>query len=76
MSYGVYYDVLHLHIVAGSLQVFHEVYYSVSRSDTKSGVRLSLSLTVQKLSYRRIGPYVPLRGHSNGGGPHGLFPSH
>ena len=47
---------------------------SVSQSDTKSGVRLALALTVQKLAYRRFCPFVPLRGHFKGGGPHGLFP--
>ena len=47
---------------------------SVSQSDTESGVRLALTLTVQKLSYRRIGQSVTLRGLSNGGEPHGLFP--
>ena len=53
------------------LHVFLDI---VSRSDTDSGVRFALTLTVQKLVYRRIGPFVPLRGHSNGGGPHGLSP--
>ena len=63
----------HLHIASQLLQV---VIVIVSRSDTESGVRLSLSLTVQKLSYRRIGPSVPLRGFSMGGEPHGLSPPH
>ena len=54
--------------------LFHVVLHIVSRSDTVSGVRLALALTVQKLVHRRIRPFVPLRGHSNGGGPHGLPP--
>ena len=50
------------------------LYYSVSRSDTKSGVSFALALTVQKVAYRRIRQYVPLRGFSIGGEPHGLSP--
>ena len=43
---------VHLHIIAGLLQVQFDI---VSRSDTESGVRFILSSMVQKIAYRRIG---------------------
>ena len=61
----------HLHIM---VYLSHVLLNVVSQSDTDSGVLFALALTVQKLADRRIRPFVPLRGHSNGGGPHGLFP--
>ena len=63
----------HLHIIVDLLHVLLD---TVSQSDTESGVIFHLSLTVQKLVYRRFRPLVPLRGLSNGGEPHGLFPAY
>ena len=45
--------VLHLHIMV-DCRLFHVVLHIVSQSDTESGVRLALALTVQKLADRRI----------------------
>ena len=71
--YGVFMLYL-INILSLILYMWPNVFCSVSRSDTISDVRFALALTVQKLADRRIRPFVPLRGHSNGGGPHGLFP--
>ena len=65
--------VAHLHIIVEQL---HVVSYTVSQSDTESGVLFHLALTVQKVADRRFRPYVPLRGHSHVGGPHGLSHTH
>ena len=74
MSYGVFYDAPHLHIIVDSFTCNLVSINSVSQSDTISGVLFALSLTVQKLTYRRIGQCVTLRGCSIGGEPHGLHP--
>ena len=73
MSYGVLSNGTSFTYYGRLLQV---VSYTVSQSDTESGVLFHLALSVQKLAYRRIGQSVSLRGQSHGGGPHGLSPSH
>ena len=75
MSYGVFYDAPHLHIIVDSFTCNLVSINSVSQSDTISGVLFALSLTVQKLTYRRFSQCVPLRGCSMGGEPHGLSPT-
>ena len=59
----LFFLILFFHIICLSLTLYRALCFC-------------LSLTVQKVAYRRFCPYVPLRGHSIGGGPHGLSPTH
>ena len=63
----------HLHIMV-ECRLLHVLLEFVSQSDTDSGVLFALTLTVQKLAYRRIVSMSLCAAIPLADGPHGLSP--